>query len=43
MPGRAHEIDAHTVALPLNKISKEILNYASLSREQMKEVLHGAQ
>ncbi|MGB0936016.1 MAG: protein-glutamate methylesterase/protein-glutamine glutaminase [Colwellia sp.] len=43
MPGRAHEINAQTISLPLNKISKEILHYASLNRTQMKEVLRGTE
>ncbi|MBL4940272.1 MAG: chemotaxis response regulator protein-glutamate methylesterase [Colwellia sp.] len=43
MPGKAHAIDAHCLALPLTDISKSILDYAVLNREGMKEVLHGYQ
>ena len=43
MPGSAHEISAHTAALPLNKIGKEILHFASLNRDQVKEVLDGCE
>lgn len=43
MPGKAHAIDAHTLALPLNKIAKSLLDYAALDRDGMKGVLYGLQ
>ncbi len=39
MPGRAHALDAHTIALPLTKIAKSILDYAALNRIEMQDVL----
>jgi len=39
MPGRAHALGAHTQELPLNKISKRILEHASLDRDGMKSVV----
>jgi two-component system chemotaxis response regulator CheB len=39
MPGKAHAISAHTIELPLIKIAKNILDYASLNRAEMKDVL----
>jgi two-component system chemotaxis response regulator CheB len=39
MPGKAHAISAHTMESPLVDITKHILNYASLNRTQMKDVL----
>ncbi len=39
MPGRAHAMDAHCLTLPLNDISKSILDYASLNKEEMRETL----
>lgn len=40
MPGSAFELDAHTSQAPLTKIAKEILQYAKLSRDEMKEALN---
>ena len=39
MPGRAHALDAHTIALPLTEIAKNILDYAALNRTEMQDVL----
>ncbi|OUR79978.1 chemotaxis response regulator protein-glutamate methylesterase [Colwellia psychrerythraea] len=39
MPGRAHAISAHTMESPLTEIAKHILDYASLSRVNMQDVL----
>jgi len=39
MPGKAHDISAHTVDLPLGEIAKELLDYATLDRVDMKNVL----
>jgi two-component system chemotaxis response regulator CheB len=39
MPGRAYAITAHTMESPLSDIAKHILNYASLNRTQMQDVL----
>ena len=39
MPGRAHAISAHTAQIPLMSISKAILQYASLKRIEMQDVL----
>ena len=39
MPGRAHALCAHTMESPLTKIAKHILDYAVLSRTEMREVL----
>ncbi|PKG81809.1 chemotaxis response regulator protein-glutamate methylesterase [Colwellia sp. 75C3] len=39
MPGRAHAIAAHTMEAPLTDIAKHILDYASLNRIQMQDVL----
>jgi two-component system chemotaxis response regulator CheB len=39
MPGRAHAISAHTIVLPLMDIAKGLLDYASLNRAGMQQVL----
>jgi len=39
MPGRAHAISAHTMQLPLNKIGKNMLDYAALDRDGMKNAI----
>ncbi len=37
MPGAAHKLAAHVDELPLNKVAEEVLNYARLNREQIKD------
>ncbi len=37
MPGKAHDIDAHCLALPLHNIGKSLLTYASLGRDRTRE------
>ncbi|WP_052094096.1 protein-glutamate methylesterase/protein-glutamine glutaminase [Colwellia psychrerythraea] len=39
MPGRAHAVSAHTVQYPLNKIAKQLLDYACLTRLEMQQIL----
>ena len=39
MPGRAHALSAHTMEAPLTEIAKYLLDYASLNRTDMKDVL----
>ena len=41
MPGSAHEINAHTDEFPLEKVAKTLLDYAKLSREEMREARNG--
>lgn len=41
MPGSAFQINAHTEQSSLNNVSKKILAYASLNREEMREVVDG--
>ncbi|NMP31380.1 chemotaxis response regulator protein-glutamate methylesterase [Thalassotalea sp. M1531] len=41
MPGSAYAIDAHTHEASLNDVAKELLSFAKLSRDEMKEALHG--
>ncbi|REL28864.1 chemotaxis response regulator protein-glutamate methylesterase [Thalassotalea euphylliae] len=41
MPGAAHALNAHTSEHSLTDIAQELLAYAALSREQMKEVING--
>jgi len=43
MPGKAHAIDAHCIALPLTEISQSILDYAALNKNDMKEAIHDYQ
>ena len=43
MPGKAHAIDAHCLALPLNDIAKSVLDHAALSRDGMKEAMYDYQ
>ena len=40
MPGKAHALGAHCLALPLSDIGKSILDYAQLNRDEMKEDLY---
>ncbi len=40
MPGAAHKLDAHTDELPLNKLPQQLLRFAELSRDEMKEKLN---
>ena len=40
MPGSAHQLNAHTQEVALDKVAKEVLHYAGLTREAMKEVLY---
>jgi len=37
MPGKAHQLNAHIKQSSLSKVATEILNYASLNRDEMKE------
>jgi|GEM_PF-2981414 len=39
MPGKVNAISAHTIELPLIKTAKNILDYTSLNRTEMKDVL----
>lgn len=43
MPGRAFDLSAETVQLPLTEIAENILDYAALSRSEMKEFLEKSQ
>lgn len=43
MPGKAHALNAQLCELPLTKIGKAILDYASLDRDSMKEALYANQ
>ncbi len=40
MPGAAYKLSAHYVALPLMDIANDLLNYAALDRQQMKDELN---
>jgi len=40
MPGKAHAIDAHCLALPLSEIGQSILDHGALDRDSMKEAMH---
>jgi len=37
MPGAAHKLAAHVDELPLNKVAEELLSFAILNREQIKD------
>jgi len=39
MPGKAHALLAHTIALPLSEIANQILDYAVLNRMDMQKAL----
>lgn len=40
MPGKAYQLNAHIKQLPLSHVASEILQYASLTREKMREAIH---
>ncbi len=40
MPGKAHQLNAHIKQLPLLNVASEILQYASLNREKMREAIN---
>lgn len=39
MPGRAHAVSAHTAQYPLTEIAKQLLDFACLTRSEMRHVL----